>query len=152
MPLVGQSTAVATERDAAADVAVAAAAPAIPSDFRTTFTKANRARFMSRGHLDDRFAVDVYVNATAASVWRSDTATIPPGAMLVKEQFDRTVSGDRPAGIVAMEKRETGFDPDNGDWRWIAISAKGEIIKDGKIDRCSACHRESKHDFVFGVE
>jgi Cytochrome P460 len=152
MPLVGRSTAGGGDHDAAPIASSAPASAAIPADFRASFTKANHARFMSRGHLDDRFAVDVYVNATAAQAWRSESATIPPGAMLVKEQFDRTVSGDRPAGVVAMEKREAGFDPDNGDWRWIAVDAKGAIVKDGKIDRCSACHRESKHDFVFSVE
>ncbi len=151
MPTVGTSTTGGSgSRTVAADAGVTPTPPAIPSDFRTSFTKANRARFMSRGHLEDRFAVDVYVNAAAARVWRSDTSAILPGAMLVKEQFDPSPA-DRPAGILAMEKREPGYDPENGDWRWIVVGAKGDVVKDGKIEQCSSCHRESKHDFVFDV-
>ncbi len=152
MAVVGTSTTGGSAtRTLASDAGAAPTPPAIPSDFRTSFTKVNRARFMSRGHLEDRFAVDVYVNAAAERVWRSDTSAIPAGAMLVKEQFDPSPA-DRPAGILAMEKREAGFDPENGDWRWIVVSAKGEIVKDGKLEQCSGCHRESKHDFVFVVK
>jgi hypothetical protein len=151
MPIVGTSSVGASGSASAADAAAPVPA-ALPSDFRTSFTRVGRARFVSRGHLDDRFAVDVYANAGAMSAFKSDVVSFPPGAMLVKEQFDKTVAGDRPAGILAMEKREAGFDPDNGDWRWIVVSAKGEIVKEGKIEQCAACHRESKHDFVFRVE
>jgi hypothetical protein len=147
-PLVGTSSARGEERAHAPDAAAPPTAPAIPRDFRTTFTKASRSRFVSRGHLQDRFTVDVYMNATAASAF-TGTAAFPPGAMLVKEQFDRATGA--PAGALAMEKREPGYDVDASDWRWIAIGTRGELLREGKIDACAACHRESSHDFVFRV-
>lgn len=151
MPLVGTSSVAASATTRAADAATPVAA-VLPADFRASFAKLGRARFMSRGHLDDRFAVDVYGNAAAQAAFKSDTTPFAPGAMLVKEQFDRTVTGDRPAGILAMEKREAGFDPANGDWRWIVLSPRGELVREGKIEKCAGCHRDSKHDFVFAIE
>jgi hypothetical protein len=136
-------------RTNAADAGAPANVAVLPRDFRTTFTKASRARFVSKGHLDDRFSVDVYVNAQASSAYASESAPFAPGAMLVKEQFDRR--DGQPAGILAMEKREPGYDAENGDWRWIVIDAKGALVREGKLERCAACHRESKRDFVFRV-
>jgi hypothetical protein len=148
-PLVGTSLAHDTAHASTPDAGAPASVAVLRRDFRTTFTKASRTRFVSKGHLDDRFTADVYVNAQASGGYASEIAAFSPGAMLVKEQFDRT-SG-QPAGILAMEKREAGFDPENGDWRWIVIDAKGALVGEGKLERCAACHRESKHDFVFRV-
>jgi hypothetical protein len=117
-------------------------------DFRSTFTKLNRERFASRGHLRDRFDVDVYVNTAAKGAWESGAHEYPVGSVLVKDQFDHAVAG-RAAGVLVMEKREAGYDPEGGDWRWLVLGLNGGIEREGKIDACIRCHADTVGDHVF---
>jgi hypothetical protein len=131
------------------DAAAPRVASPVPADFRTRFAKLNAARFLTKGHLFERFAVDLYANESGKDAYDGKAQDVPIGAMLVKEHFDRTVTGDRPGPVMAMEKRERGFDVENGDWRYIVVSAAGEVVADGKGERCSGCHREAPHDHLF---
>ena len=117
-------------------------------DFRSTFTKLNHERFASRGHLRDRFDVDVYVNAPAKTAWESGAHEYPVGAVLVKDQFDHGFA-DRAAGVLVMEKRAAGYDPEGGDWRWLVLGLNGGIEREGKIDACARCHADATGDHVF---
>ncbi len=117
-------------------------------DFRSTYTKLNHERFASRGHLRDRFDVDVYVNAAAKTAWTSGAHEYPVGSVLVKDQFDHAVAG-RAAGVLVMEKREAGYDPEGGDWRWLVLGLNGGIEREGKIDACARCHADATGDHVF---
>lgn len=135
----------------ALDAGAARLPPNVPADFRTRFAKLNRARFLSRGHLFERFAVDLYANAEGKQAYDAELDDAPVGAMLVKEHFDRAANGDRPGPLMAMEKQAKGFDPENGDWRYTIVSARGETVVDGKSERCAGCHHDAPHDHVFRV-
>jgi hypothetical protein len=131
-----------------ADAAVRGSSP-IPADFRARFTKLNAARFLSKGHLYDRFAVDLWANESGKDAYDGKLDVVPAGAMIVKEHFDRTTMGDRPGPLMAMEKKEKGYDADHGDWRYLVVSARGEVVTDGKPDKCVGCHREAPRDYLF---
>ena len=129
------------------------AAPIAP-DFRATFTKVNRTRFVSRGHLQDRFLVDIFVNTLGRDAYLAASGDVPVGTVLVKEHFERSNGGggERPSGLFVMSKRDAGYDAANGDWRWTVIGARGEILKDGKIESCIQCHADAPHDRIFRVD
>jgi hypothetical protein len=147
---IGSSHGVGASDPSTAPVVVAPGGSASPlaRDFRSTFTKMNHKRFASRGHLRDRFDVDVYVDAIAKGAWESGAHTYPVGALLVKDQFDHSVAG-RPAGVLVMEKREIGYDPEGGDWRYVVLGLNGGIEREGKIDACVRCHADATGDHVF---
>jgi hypothetical protein len=122
---------------------------AIPRDFRVHFAKLNHARFASQGHLVDRFWVDVYANDAGRALYDGKAASAPVGAMLVKDSFEHKVDGETQGPVFVMEKKEKGYDPDHGDWRWMVVTAKGEVAGDGKLQACAACHDDAPRDHVF---
>lgn len=88
--------------------------------------------------------VATWINATAAG----DMANLPPGSILVKENFS---SNDRKSldGITVM-KRIAGYDPDNEDWFFARYSASGSLTHAGKVSMCSDCHSSADgDDFSF---
>lgn len=73
---------------------------------------------------------------------------LPPGSILVKENFSRN---DRASleGITVM-KRIAGYDPDNEDWFFARYSAGGSLTHAGKVAMCSDCHSSADgDDFSF---
>jgi hypothetical protein len=147
--VIGSSRDVRTDPSSVPVVAApGGSASPVGRDFRATFTKLNHERFTSRGHLRDRFDVDVYVNALAKEAWDAGAHEYPVGAVLVKDQFDHGVA-DRRAGVLVMEKREAGYDPEEGDWRWLVLGLNGGIEREGKIDACVLCHADAAGDHVF---
>jgi Cytochrome P460 len=127
----------------------------IPADFRTAMTRLNRQRFPSRGHLFERFLVDVYANAVAReALTGSGSGAFPVGAVFVKEHFEGGQAGGvaKAGAVMMMEKRAAGFDPERGDWRYVVVNATGEVEGDGALAGCAACHGEAGRDHVFRVE
>lgn len=125
---------------------------AIPPDFRETMTKVNRARFVSNGHAAGRFEVDVYANDAGAQALAAEHGPVAPGARFVEEHVERAGSSAGKTGaIMMMEKKERGFDPDRGDWRYVVIGSAGELVKDGVIESCAGCHGDAPHDHLFRV-
>ncbi len=131
----------------------------IPGDFRSTFAKVNRARFVSNGHAGGRWDVDVYVSDAGAEAFRAERGPVPLGTRLVKEHFERSTNRDRdddggaPAAgpLMMMEKVAPGFDPEHGDWRYVVVGKSGEVLKDGPISSCAGCHDDAPHDHLFRV-
>jgi len=117
-------------------------------------------RFLSRGHAEHFDAV-IWANAAALST--RDAAAVMPeagmplpegaiplpegvmpaaeGAMLLEEIIGRKAGGDRPGGLFVMEKRA-------GQWRFVVVGTRGEVVSDDRVALCAECHRETK-DFVF---
>ena len=154
---VGVSTSTPMDtRGSGRDAGAVMADAGIPSDFRASFVKANRARLVSKGHAADRWDVDVYVSPAAKDAFTAPRGELPVGTQLVKEHFERfgaAGAGDTPHGpIMMMEKKPRGFDPDHGDWRYVVLGASGDIVKDGPIESCKGCHDDAPHDHVFRVE
>ena len=122
----------------------------VAMDFRTTMTKASTSRFPSRGHAGGRWDVDVYADKSGLDALRNEHATVPVGTRFAEEHFERSDGGAGP--VMMMEKRPPGFDAARGDWRYTAINAKGEVVRDGIVESCAGCHGEAPGDHLFRLE
>jgi len=97
-------------------------------------------RFTSGGHAD-RFDAIVWGNDAARLAWTA-TGEVPDGAVLVEELIERDRRGERPAGLLVMEK-------DAAKWRFTAVGPTGEVVADARVAPCATCHGESPRDGVF---
>jgi hypothetical protein len=52
---------------------------------------------------------------------------------------------------MIMEKRDKGFAPQHGDWRWAVIGATGALVQDGVVESCAGCHDASPMDGLFPI-
>lgn len=124
-------------------------AGSLPLGYRTTFAKVNKERFLSKGHAWGRWEVDVYANEIAQKALASRAREVPAGAVVVQEHFEKT---DKAAGpVMVMEKKEKGYAPEHGDWRWATVGSQGQLVKDGVVDACAGCHDDSPMDGLFPI-
>jgi len=87
-----------------------------------------------------------YVNEPARTALESGDSVMPPGALIVKENFsqDSTL-----AAITAMYK-VAGYDAEGGDWFWARWDANGTPQVSGRAEPCKACHAaNAAHDFLM---
>jgi hypothetical protein len=125
-------------------------AAALPSEYKTKFTKVNHQRMVSQGHATGRWEVDIYANEAAQKALAEKSHAVPIGAIVVEEHFER--SGDRGKGpVMVMEKRSPGFSKDHGDWRWAVVGSQGQLVQDGTIDSCAGCHDDAPMDGLFPI-
>jgi hypothetical protein len=117
---------------AAPDAGVPEPSP-VPDDFRSKMTQLG-GRFLSPGHAQ-RFDAVVWANAAAVKQWDSP-GEMPFGAMLVEEAIVREGGSDRPGGLLVMDKREAG-------WRFVVVTADGEVQSGARLALCETCHREA---------
>lgn len=56
-----------------------------------------------------------------------------------------------PELLMAMVKREKGFNAPSNDWEFLVLSGDAKNIQaQGKLDNCIACHTAKRsNDFVF---
>lgn len=131
-----------------ADAGARDGAAALPSDYRSTFTKINKTRFVSQGHAAGRWDVDVWANELAQKAIASRSKDVPVGAIVVQEHYEKI--GTNPAGpVMVMEKRAKGYAPDHGDWRYAIVGSGGQLVKDGVVDSCAGCHDDAPMDGFF---
>ena len=94
--------------------------------------------------------VSVFVNPVGREAMMTrQKPKFPIGSMIVKEKLGSPDS-TAPEVLTAMIKREPGYNPENGDWEYLVLDgAASRIVEQGKLTRCSGCHRAYKHsDFV----
>lgn len=131
------------------DAGVVDGAGSLPLGYRTAFAKVNKARFVSQGHAAGRWEVDIYANEAAQKALAARSREVPVGAVVVEEHFEKT---DKAAGpVMVMEKKEKGFSPEHGDWRWAVVGSQGQLVKDGIVDSCAGCHDDAPMDGLFPV-
>lgn len=123
---------------------------ALPSDFRTKFTKVNKARFVSSGHASGRWDVDVWANEAAVKALASRSRDVQIGAIVVQEHFEKSGAGGT-GPVMVMEKRAKGFAPEHGDWRYTVVGSSGHLVKDGVVDTCIGCHDDAPMDGLFPI-
>lgn len=122
----------------------------LPVSYRTTFTKVNRTRFVSRGHAAGRWEVDVWANEEAQKALASHAREAPVGAILVAEHYE--ASSTKGAGPIFMiEKRPAGFSKEHGDWRYVVVGSQGQLVKDGVVEPCAGCHDDAPADGIFPI-
>lgn len=100
---------------------------------------------------------DVYTNMSNIGT------TASPGDIVIKHVFKKNPDGSKGdlLGSVAMIKREAGYDAENGDWEYAALSLDGvdmmtnpngliaetEGDSRGKIQMCIGCHSGGTSDY-----
>lgn len=96
---------------------------------------------------------NVYADKNAELAFSRPASTpFPEGAMIVKELFATNKKGADSRTLLAMVKRDEGFDPAHGDWEFLALRRLKQpiIVERGKIAHCHSCHDKAKaQDFVF---
>jgi hypothetical protein len=83
---------------------------------------------------------------------RPASTPFPEGSMIVKELLATNKKSAESRTLLAMVKRDEGFDPAHGDWEFLVLRRLKQpiIVERGKIAHCHACHEKAKaQDFVF---
>jgi len=108
-------------------------------------------RFTSLGHAGGRWEYALLANDDGRAALEGKVTEAKVGAKLVMDHVERP-SGDKGPTMV-MEKREKGFDPEHGDWRYVVVGAAGNLVFDGKSERCWGCHDDAPvgRDHLFPV-
>ncbi|MBX3191467.1 MAG: hypothetical protein KF819_31015 [Labilithrix sp.] len=150
-PLVGVSDRPAggSTTTAARDAGLRDGAGSLPSDYRATFTKVNKVRFVSSGHAAGRWDVDVWANEAAQKALASRAREAPVGAVVVQEHYEKSSGLAGP--VMVMEKRAQGYAPEHGDWRWAIVGSQGQLVRDGVVDSCAGCHDDAPMDGLFPI-
>lgn len=90
-----------------------------------------------------------YVNGIAAGALADRASEMPPGAIIVKENY--MPSGEL-AAITTMFK-VPGYNPSAGDWHWVKFlpdgSVDGDGAMEGQVPGCIQCHTGSaNNDYI----
>lgn len=90
----------------------------------------------------------VLINGKVEQAFANFTGSLPDGAIIVKENFGENTS-EKESTLTVMQK-VTGFNPQGGDWFWAMMTPQGEVLAEGAIEGCIACHtRADDNDYVF---
>jgi len=91
-----------------------------------------------------------YLNPAAAQAAADGAGQMPPGAIVVKDNF-------RPDGMLGastvMYKIE-GYNPEAGDWWWAKFMPDGSVDMDGmaqgRVEMCIGCHAKgADNDYLL---
>jgi len=100
-------------------------------------------------HGPDKF-ITVYVNdAGRHAMMEEQSPHFPQGSIIVKEKLT-TAKSATPELLTVMYKRESGYNPDSGDWEYLVFDGAGKSIQTrGKLENCQACHKmDQDTDYV----
>ena len=101
---------------------------------------------MYEGQEPHGMLLTTYLNDLALNALTGDAATMPAGAIIVKENY--TPAGDL-AAITTMYKVD-GYDTAHNDWHWAKYAPDGEIQASGKVESCTSCHEaQASNDYLF---
>ncbi len=90
----------------------------------------------------------VFINGVVQSALDNFDGALPEGSIIVKENVGTSLDVTEVA-LTVMWKVQ-GFDPANNDWFWANMTPDGEIVAEGKVQGCTACHGGARaNDFVF---
>lgn len=99
-----------------------------------------------RGAAPHGALITTYVNEPAFNAIEKKRGSMPPGSIVVKENY----SPDRNLAAVTLMYKSEGFDPDRGDWYWMQRMADGTIPAEGKVTGCINCHSaQASNDYLF---
>jgi hypothetical protein len=123
----------------------------LPAGYRASFTKVNKGRLVSLGHASGRWEVDVWANEPALAALAARSHEVPAGAIVVEEHFERRPDAVRQPGPIMMMEKRSGFSAAHGDWRWVVVGSRGQLVKEGVVESCAGCHDDSPMDGLFPI-
>lgn len=97
----------------------------------------------------DKF-ITVYVNDIGRhAMMQEKVPRFPQGSVIVKEKLP-SKENSAPELLTVMVKREPGYNPQNGDWEYLALDGSGKWVQArGRLESCQACHMMVKdRDYV----
>ena len=85
--------------------------------------------------------ITVYVNNIGRhAMMQEKVPRFPQGSVIVKEKLPAEDS-TKPELLTVMTKREPGYNPQNGDWEYMALDGSGESVQArGRLESCQGCH------------
>ncbi|GAB4256912.1 cytochrome P460 family protein [Deferrisoma sp.] len=87
-----------------------------------------------------------YVNDLALGAIQGKKGTMPPGAIVVKENY----TPQRQLAAVTVMWKVQGYNPSAGDWFWAKYGPNGAVQKAGKVAGCINCHgKAAGNDYLF---
>ena len=87
-----------------------------------------------------------YVNESAAKALKNKAGELPPGAIVVKENY----TPEKKLAAVTVMYKKAGYDPAAGNYYWLKYAPDGTVQKSGKVDGCINCHQSVKgNDWLF---
>ncbi len=111
--------------------------PLFPESYRAIYEEVRGCR-RSADH--DLEYIRVLVPPEVKAAYLSREAPFPVGTLIVKEQYADSLCTDL-AGFTAMRRAEAGYAPMGGDWFWQRLEADRRVLEQGRIARCTTCHR-----------
>lgn len=70
-------------------------------------------------------------------------------SIIVKENY----APNKKLVAVTVMYKVKGYNPDNGDWFWAKYDAEFNVLNEGKVKGCLACHGTVKdNDYIFTGE
>ncbi len=90
----------------------------------------------------------VFINGVVESALENLDGSLPDGSIIVKENVG--TSPEVTEAVLTVMWKVQGFDPANNDWFWANMTPEGQIMAEGKVAACAACHGGARaNDFVF---
>jgi hypothetical protein len=87
-----------------------------------------------------------YVNRIAHDALTNGAATLPAGAIIVKENY----MPDSTFDASTVMHKVPGYAPQNGDWYWAKYDPNGAVDDAGRAPMCQECHAAAQQrDFVM---
>ncbi len=77
-----------------------------------------------------------YLNPLALDAVTNRAGTLPPGAIIVKENF----APDSTLAATTVMYKASGYDAEHGDWWWMKRLADGTVEAQGRVQGCIDCH------------
>lgn len=113
--------------------------PLFPADYAATYQEVRDCR-RSGGEHEINY-VRVLADPDALGPYTDRTTPFPPGAVVLKEEYDftdSTCAGDIVQWSV-MVKLDQGADPMALDWTWQRVDAERAVV-DVNTAACAGCH------------
>lgn len=91
-----------------------------------------------------------YLNPAAAQAATSGAGRMPPGAIVVKDNF----MPDGMLGASTVMYKIEGYNPEAGDWWWAKFMPDGSVDMDGmaqgRVEMCIGCHAKgADNDYLL---
>ena len=90
--------------------------------------------------------LSIYVSDSVYSAIQNREKSMPAGGIIVKENYN----ADRKLAVLTVMYKVKGYDPEHNDWFWAEYGSDGNIVFQGKVENCNACHGIRKdNDYIW---